>query len=366
MDEQVGRGWLAQSRGWGAVAKLRAKSDGQRGFSARGRGEFRASAPFVRKRITVRHKSDCRWGRARSVAVIAIAMAAIGSADGSGSRLLASEWRGVSGRVAFSDKSGDLWIWEVGSRSPFRISTSGAGTDFDPSWSPSGRQLVFRTSRVPKGVRGDSVFGIVDIATRRERLFGFPGGASFPDWSAQNRIAFTGALPFTIKSMAADGSDVRRLHARGECAEWSPNGSLIAYCVNRLSNQWDVWVMHADGHGKRRVTFSLRDERPIGWSPDGREIVVERDGPEDQPPNVVTVALKDPRPVPLAIRNRNVFPLAWLPDGRLVFVYADQRLRNGSLPQCFVGKRDGRVIQLLPPLPIRPALGPPVWFPSSV
>jgi hypothetical protein len=40
----------------------------------------------------------------------------------------------------------------------------------------------------------------------------------------------------------------------GECAEWSPDGSRLAYCHHPGNGDFDVWVMNADGSHQRRLT----------------------------------------------------------------------------------------------------------------
>ena len=55
---------------------------------------------------------------------------------------------------------------------------------------------------------------------------------------------------------------------------WSPGGRSVAYRVNpRRSDVGDIWVMRADGRGKRNLTRSPRvAEWSPSWSPDGRRI----------------------------------------------------------------------------------------------
>jgi Tol biopolymer transport system component len=74
-----------------------------------------------------------------------------------------------------------------------------------------------------------------------------------------------------------NGERVQRL-TRGRRDEfspsWQPNGRLIAYRVNPpRGDEGDIWVMHADGTGKRNLTRSpgVADWSPA-FSPDGRSI----------------------------------------------------------------------------------------------
>jgi TolB protein len=85
-----------------------------------------------------------------------------------------------------------------------------------------------------------------------------------------------------IYVMNADGSGRRKLtHNARQNAEpaWSPDGRKIAFRSTRSGNR-DIYVMNADGSGKRNLTRNAAwDSRP-SWSPDGRKIafVSNRDG----------------------------------------------------------------------------------------
>jgi WD40-like Beta Propeller Repeat len=67
------------------------------------------------------------------------------SATSTSSRLAAAT--GLRGRVAFSTVDGDLWVMQADGSHRRQLTRSGVGSDFDPSWSPDGRRLVFRTTR---------------------------------------------------------------------------------------------------------------------------------------------------------------------------------------------------------------------------
>ena len=83
-----------------------------------------------------------------------------------------------------------------------------------------------------------------------------------------------------IYSVGADGSSARRLTRTpgfDGAGPWSPDGRKILY----YRNQGGVWVMNADGSGKRNLTPEQRaSTRRARWSPDGRQVVftTDRDG----------------------------------------------------------------------------------------
>ena len=54
-------------------------------------------------------------------------------------------------------------------------------------------------------------------------------------------------------------------------ASWSPDSERIAFASDgRARNNYDVWVMQADGSAQRNLTPDGTNEGVPVWSPDGR------------------------------------------------------------------------------------------------
>jgi TolB protein len=107
--------------------------------------------------------------------------------------------------------------------------------------------------------------------------------------SYQGQIAFHSDRDglFEIYTQGADGRDVKRLTTTGDADDvgtereraalwprWSPDGKRIVYQSGPpdiLLGQ--IWVMNADGSGKRRLT-GPSDGLNVhpAWSPDGAQI----------------------------------------------------------------------------------------------
>jgi Tol biopolymer transport system component len=150
-------------------------------------------------------------------------------------------------------------------------------------WSPDGRTIYFGRYLVRTDGSG----------ARRLAYFpltGWSGAVWSPDGT---RIAFKAKSPgppptstspshTDIYVMNADGSGKRRLtHDARQNAEpaWSPDGRKIAFVSGRDGNA-EIYVMNADGSGKRNLTRNPARDRSPSWSPDGRRIafVSNRDG----------------------------------------------------------------------------------------
>jgi Tol biopolymer transport system component len=140
-----------------------------------------------------------------------------------------------------------------------------------PDWSATGLVAFVRQTR-----RSTELFVVPEAGGKPRRLLAPPAdprwaGDQEPDWSPDGRrIAFSRAtVPLrgpeyrrTIVVANADGSGLRRLTRRGDCASprWSPDGTRIAFV-----RDGNLWVMNADGTGQRRLSRDPRGEAWIDW-----------------------------------------------------------------------------------------------------
>jgi dipeptidyl aminopeptidase/acylaminoacyl peptidase len=189
------------------------------------------------------------------------------------------------GRLVFALRDGQdvhLWTMDTDGRRRRQL-TRQPGVDFDPSWSPDGRQVLFRTNRGryrpdPSGTGTEAIFLIDADGSHERQLYppspGLPGGL-FADWAPDGRRVALSTVrngAETVVVVDLRGRLQRDLHGVGECADWSPDGRWILFC-SRRSGSWNAWVMRAAGRGQAQVSPDNGDTYPGGWSPDGRRVV---------------------------------------------------------------------------------------------
>jgi TolB protein len=219
----------------------------------------------------------------------------------------------LSGRIVF-DNFQDVWSINADG-SGLRRLTSSPWPEFDPSLSPDGRFIAYRSEphNYPElwVMRADG--------TRQHRLTRDGG---FPTWSPDgSMIAYAPAGGPSGRSwiaiMNADGSGMRRLPhtAYGEYPSWSPNGRRIAFSDN-LAGEGRISIVDTDGPGVLDLS-DVGEAGQVAWSSDGRSILFasERDH-SDYYKDVYVM-----RPNGSGIRRlthvRAESP-AWSPDGRYI------------------------------------------------
>lgn len=161
-------------------------------------------------------------------------------------------------------------LWEVHLESgATRRLTSSLGLDMYGSYSPDGKQVAFMTVR-----DGNPEIYILTADARELNVTNNPTLDMVPDWSPDGKkILFMsdregGNKEIYVFDLGGDGSVINLTNhpANDTDPAWSPDGSMIAFVSDRDGNV-DVYVMHADGTGVRRVTENPADDIHPVWNP---------------------------------------------------------------------------------------------------
>jgi tricorn protease len=90
---------------------------------------------------------------------------------------------------------------------------------------------------------------------------------------SKTQIAF--AYAGSVWTASRDGSGLRRITTGGHESKpiFSPDGSLIAFTGNYDGSR-SVYVISANGGEPRRLTYHPNDFGAVGWTPDGKRILV--------------------------------------------------------------------------------------------
>ncbi len=167
------------------------------------------------------------------------------------------------------------------------------------------------------------------------------GGATATVTSAgRDQLAFVSPQGGSIQIwvMNADGSGRRRLTGPpGQSAipAWSPDGRRIAF-IRSQDSESQIWMMNADGSGQRRLTAPPGSNTFPAWSPDGRRIVfvsTRQGSPQIHVMNADGTGaqrLTDPP-------GQSTVPV-WSPDGRRI---AFVSTRDQGVPELYVMNADG-------------------------
>ncbi|MFL5733295.1 MAG: hypothetical protein ACJ78Q_08845 [Chloroflexia bacterium] len=207
-----------------------------------------------------------------------------------------------TGRIAFaSNRAGAMGIFTMASDgSDVRQVASTSGGNFAPRFAPDAKRLVYYN--VPPGPSASASLDDPALFPKSRIMFASdaPGGEGTPlgatsvaNWDAQADPAFSPNgmfLAFRGKpageqeglfaaNLASDAAfiPVMRLTtgAWDRQPVWSPDGKTIAFTSGSAADNSHIWIIGADGSGKRRLTDDLRQQWDAdpAWSPDGKRIV---------------------------------------------------------------------------------------------
>ena len=189
----------------------------------------------------------------------------------------------VSERVPDDDRS-SLVLWNTDGTKPRRIYHDAMNV-MGLQWSQDGQRIAFGAggffdlrTKVPA-----RIMTIKPDGTEARAVTSGVGNAGFPSWSPDgSQIVYRfwtdeGAQGLRIVNVATGA--VRVLTTDYDTLPvWSPKGDTIVF--NRFAkdprftyDEFDIWSIHPDGTGVKRLTDSEGNDAHPHWSPDGRYIL---------------------------------------------------------------------------------------------
>jgi Tol biopolymer transport system component len=175
--------------------------------------------------------------------------------------------------------------------SGLRNLTGNAG-GYVPAWSPDGRQIAFS-----RDIGFTPYLYVMNAdGSGQRRVTQEPMQVYGASWSPDGRrLTFasgtTGMGNVWIYVVNVDGSGLQQLTRDwGDEPAWSPDGQRIAFMNYRDERprggrRWQkvMYVMNADGSGRRTLTWLSNSDGSFSWAPDGQRIafVSDRDGNDE-------------------------------------------------------------------------------------
>lgn len=189
----------------------------------------------------------------------------------------------LTGRIVFSagpPHGEDIYVMNADATGLVQVTTNPAA-DFDPTWSPDGRRIAYRHQTGDD--RTTEIYVINADGSGERNLTRNEGVADWgPAWSPDGSwIAFNSDrdVPGRLRGYVMDPDGEAASWIGGdiwvEYPAWSPDGARIAFMAQTPegTQNYEIFVMNADGTGIHRLTESPGEDGWPAWSPDGKRIV---------------------------------------------------------------------------------------------
>ncbi|HVG26394.1 MAG TPA: protein kinase, partial [Acidobacteriaceae bacterium] len=183
--------------------------------------------------------------------------------------------------AGFASGNWDIYLQRVGGKNPVNLTKDSPVDDTQPTFSPDGERIAFRSEREGGGL---FVMGATGESVKRLSDFG-----NNPAWSPDGKeIACADEGPVDPAVRSTSNSRVWAVNvATGERRQvtkedaiqpnWSPHGNRIAYGGRRNAAQRDIWTIPAGGGEPTEVTNDPDVEGSPVWAPDGKYLYFASD-----------------------------------------------------------------------------------------
>ncbi len=194
-------------------------------------------------------------------------------------------WSPKGFRIAYWGRSpsGQRVIWTIPASGGEAVRvTAGESVDWNPVWSPDGRYLYFASDRsgvanlwrLPIDERSGRALGEPEPVTasgQASMLFSLSGdGRKIVYTSDETRTVLEKVAFDPASGVAGPAAAIAETSGRMPTLDASRDGRWLVYQTSMP--QEDLFVVHPDGTGLRRLTRDEHRDRQPRWSPDGARI----------------------------------------------------------------------------------------------
>jgi Tol biopolymer transport system component len=192
-----------------------------------------------------------------------------------------------------------LWVIDLSTGEEQLLFPSEQGQQRHAHWSPDGGRIIFHN--YPDGFYGTPEIVMVDAGGTTPPIYLIEQSEYYIDWvrwfPGGNQILYdradyspTGSELVTyLWSLIPESGERRVWFAPNQLLiappQWSPDGKWLLFSAISVyevlegqSSFYDLWVVGADDSGLRRLTLDVVREWNPQWSPDGTEVIFQKQG----------------------------------------------------------------------------------------
>ena len=190
-------------------------------------------------------------------------------------------------RVAFEVQGTGIYICPINSLSVCEVIRPPHGSAVRPAWHATTSELIFVNYVFSSGHEDSDILTTRGGLVETGPLLTQTGNQDYPDVSPDGRLlAYSSGLTVSFHRSAVQvvqqiwimSLETGRAHhlilsnAQDIHPDWSPSEQELAFASDR-TEQFEIWVVHADGSGLRQVTSGPGAKTWPAWSPDGKSIM---------------------------------------------------------------------------------------------